>query len=93
MRTVLLLLCTTQLAGCWFVFIPGSMISGIADSLGGYEGRHCIGESAKVGDRIKFTNGSTGVVKKLEGPSSRCQGQWPIRALVHLDPADGVAAQ
>lgn len=88
-----MLLCTTQLAGCWFVFIPGSMISGLHDSLGGYEGRHCVGESAKVGDRIKLSNGSSGVVMKLEGHSSRCQDQWPIRAVVNLDPADAVTAK
>jgi hypothetical protein len=81
-----MLLCTTQLAGCWFVFIPGSMVGAITDSIGGYEGQHCVSATAKVGDRIKHTNGSIGTVMKLEGESSRCQNpQHPIRAVVRMD--------
>jgi hypothetical protein len=90
MRTVLMLLCTTQLAGCWFVFIPGSAINAIGDSLSGYEGQHCVSATAKVGDRMKHVNGTVGTVMKLEGESSRCANpQRPIRAVVRIDGDSG----
>ena len=84
---------TPLLGGCWFVFIPGSMISAIGDSISGLEGRHCVGRAAEVGSQIKMADGRMGTVKKLEGESSRCTNEaWPIRAVVAFDAPKPVAA-
>lgn len=70
------------LQGCWFVFIPGSVISSASDSLTGAEGTHCVGEASKVGDRIVIA-GRYYTVKSLSGTSSRCrEAIYPIRALL-----------
>ena len=83
LRTLLVLALIAPLSGCWFVFIPGSAISAVGDSLAGYEGQHCVAENAKIGDKIRHPNGTFWTVKKLEGYSGRCANQFaPVRALV-----------
>ena len=74
---------TLSLQGCFFVYIPGSVINGISDGMTGAEGSNCVGSNAKVGDRIRLPDGSTGVVKSLSGTSTRCTDpNLPIRALL-----------
>lgn len=77
---------TTQLAGCFFVFIPGSLIQKVSDGFTGAEGEHCVSSVAKIGDRIRTPSGATYTVRSLSGTSSRCNDPGlPIRAA--LDPA------
>lgn len=72
---------TPLLSGCWFIFIPGSVISAVSDSITGAKGENCVSNQAKVGDRIRMPNGAVGVVKSLSGTSVRCsQLELPIRA-------------
>lgn len=79
---VLLGLCT-QLAGCFFVFIPGSLIAKASDGITGAEGDHCVASTAKVGDRIGLPNGAVGEIKSLSGTSMRCKDEArPIRARI-----------
>lgn len=74
------------LQGCWFVFIPGSLIDATADAITGAEGRHCVSERATVGDYINLTDGTRWKVESLSGTSTRCQHPaHPIRA--KLSPA------
>lgn len=71
------------LSGCWFIYIPGSTVSAVSDSFTGAEGEHCVPETAKVGDRIKLTDGDKGMIKSLSGTSKRCRNKaFPIRALL-----------
>lgn len=71
-----------SLQGCFFVFIPGSVMAAASDKITGSEGDHCVAESAKVGDRITI-NGQNYTVKSLSGTSTRCQQAiYPIRALL-----------
>lgn len=77
---------TTQLSGCWFVFIPGALMSRAADAVTGATGEHCVGEAAKVGGRIALPGGGTATIKSLSGTSSRCTDpRWPIRAALVAD--------
>lgn len=72
-----------SLQGCWFVFIPGSVIDATGDAITGAEGKHCVAETAKVGDRINLATGQAMTVKSLSGTSSRCRDpNMPIRALL-----------
>lgn len=85
------LACLLLLSGCWFVYIPGSAISAISDSLTGAEGNHCVSEVAKVGDTISVPTSAGGTrtysVKSLSGTSGRCTNpQYPIRALLIDEP-------
>lgn len=74
------------LQGCWFVFIPGSLVQAAADGITGAEGNHCVNERAKVGDYINLTDGTRWKVESLSGTSTRCQHPaHPIRA--RLSPA------
>ena len=76
---------TLPLQGCWFIFIPGSVIDKVSDSMTGAEGTNCVGANAKVGDRVRMPDGSTGTIKSLSGTSIRCKDpQLPIRALLEL---------
>ena len=71
------------LQGCWAVFIPGSVMNSVSDSVTGAEGNNCVGPSAKVGDRIRMSDGRIGSVKSLSGTSTRCTSpELPIRALL-----------
>lgn len=73
------------LSGCWFVYIPGSVISAVGDTLTGSFGESCIGPHVKVGDRVNMPAGGQGKVSRISGPHSRCSGATPIRAEVtHL---------
>lgn len=76
----------SQLGGCFFVFIPGSLIQKVSDGFTGAEGEHCVSTVAKVGDKIRTPSGATYTVRSLSGTSSRCNDPGlPIRAA--LDPA------
>ncbi len=73
----------TQLAGCFFVFIPGSLLQRASDGITGAEGEHCVPAAARVGDRIALPNGTTGEIKSLSGTSMRCKNEErPIRARI-----------
>ena len=85
-KLIVCVLMAISLAGCWAVFIPGSVVSGASDSLTGAEGNNCVSATAKIGDRIRLPDGSAGTVKTLSGTSTRCRdSRFPIRA--KLDPA------
>lgn len=80
-RLLLALPLTLALQGCWFVFIPGSLIQAASDGITGAEGSHCVGSSAKVGDRTTLPDGTVWTVASLSGTSTRCQHpSMPIRA-------------
>ena len=75
----------TQLSGCWFVFIPGSLIQKVSDGITGAEGEHCVSRAAKVGDTINLPGGGRGIVKSLSGTSVRCtHPEMPIRAALEI---------
>lgn len=81
------ILATTQLAGCWFVFIPGSLIAHASDAITGDSGEHCVSRSVSPGQTIKLTTGQTEKVQSVSGASVRCQDSaYPIRAAVGVNP-------
>jgi hypothetical protein len=86
MKSVKIFLIATaslSLQGCWAVFIPGSVISAVADSVTGAEGTHCVAANAQVGGKIKLSDGSLWTVKSLSGTSTRCtNSDLPIRAML-----------
>lgn len=88
MRKTLLLLslaASTLLGGCFFVFIPGSLIKAAGDAITGAEGEHCVGRGAQVGDRITLPDGKVGTVKSLSGTSTYCtREEHPIRAALAI---------
>ena len=85
LRVTVCVALTASLQGCWFVFIPGSVIDKVSDTFSGAEGSNCVGQSAKVGDKIRSPNGDVGTIKSLSGTSVRCkEPQFPIRALLVL---------
>jgi len=72
--------------GCFFIFIPGSVMGGITDAVTGSEGNNCVGASAKVGDKVRMPGGGSATVKSLSGTSMRCASpEMPIRALLAFD--------
>lgn len=76
----------TQLAGCWFVFIPGSLVQKVSDGITGAEGEHCVARHVKVGDRLTTPSGKVGTVQSLSGTSSRCgDPDRPIRAAIGVE--------
>lgn len=84
MKTLLLVPLILSLQGCFFFYIPGSVI----DSLVGGEGQHCVSETAKVGDKIRLQDNRIGVVKSLSGITSRCKNpNMPVRALLDIEDA------
>lgn len=84
-RTILAALAATQLSGCFFVFIPGSLIQKASDSITGAEGDHCVHSGAKVGDKLTAPDGRVGEVKSLSGTSVRCgDANKPIRARIEF---------
>lgn len=86
MKLVLLLPAVLLLQGCWFVFIPGSVIGAVTDSLTGAEGSHCVGAGVKVGDTVRMPGNGRATVKSLSGTSTRCQDPaMPIRAMLIYD--------
>ncbi len=92
-RVAATLLIALPLSGCWFVFIPGSLIQKASDSITGAEGEHCVGSTAKVGDRIKLPDGQIAIVQSLSGASSRCPNEsMPIRAALKTENQTRAAA-
>ena len=84
-RLLVLIACVscTQLGGCFFVFIPGSLIQKASDGITGAEGEHCVVRLAKVGDKVLMPGGTQGEIKSLSGESSRCRDpERPIRARI-----------
>jgi hypothetical protein len=83
MRALIALTLPFALGGCFFVYIPGSVVTGATDALTGQHGNYCVPAAAKLGDRIRLPDGSYGIVEKLEGTSYRCKNEAkPIRARV-----------
>ncbi len=77
----LCLLATPLLSGCWFVFIPGSVVGAVSDSMTGAKGDNCVSANVKVGDRIRLPGGGRARVKSLSGTSIRCTSpELPIHA-------------
>lgn len=75
-----------MLQGCLFLYIPGSMVSSVSDSITGAEGNNCVGASAKIGDRVNVPNMKPATVKSLSGTSIRCTDPaLPIRALLAFE--------
>ena len=71
-----------SLSGC-VIFIPGSVVGAVTDSITGHEGAHCVPASAYVGQRVNMPYGGSGVVKSISGKSMRCQDpEKPYRALI-----------
>lgn len=84
---LLALMASFSLSGCFFIYIPGSVVSAVSDSITGAEGNNCVGESARVGDRVRTPGGGWATIKSLSGRSTRCQDpSMPIRALLAFDP-------
>lgn len=74
-----------MLSGCFFVWIPGSLIQKVSDGITGSEGEHCVSRSAQVGDRISLPDGKVATVKSLSGTSVRCtKPEMPIRAALAI---------
>lgn len=74
------------LQGC----IPGSVIGAISDAATGHEGEHCVGVTAKVGDKITLPDGNAAVIKSISGASSRCKNpEFSSRALAEVIPVQG----
>ena len=72
MKRLVSLALVLSLNACWFVYLPSSFWGGKT---------YCVGESAKVGSRVRMPDGTLGTVKALYGRSERCQdGLLPIRA-------------
>ena len=75
----------SQLSGCFFIWIPGSVIDKGADLVTGARGDHCVNKFTKVGDNIPLVDGTRGTVKSLSGTSGRCKtDRFPIRAEVEV---------
>jgi hypothetical protein len=76
----------TQLTGCFFFYVPGSVTGKISDAVTGSEGENCVTTTAKVGDKISLPGGSIGTITSLSGTSSRCgDAALPIRAKIVPD--------
>lgn len=72
------------LGGCFFIYLPGSVVGGISDTLTGSFGNQCVGALVKVGDKVTG-NGARGTVIRISGESVRCSSPTPIRAEVVFD--------
>ena len=82
-KLILLVVLTLPIQACFFIYIPGGVVSGISDALTGAEGANCVGANAKVGDKVRLSGGGVGTIKSLSGTSVRCtQSDLPIRALL-----------
>ena len=80
MKLLTILLCS-QLSGCFFFLIPGSVTGKVEDGITGARGNYCVATNAKVGDKIKLPDDSILYVKSLSGESARCTApEYPIRA-------------
>jgi hypothetical protein len=86
LKSVSVFAITAQISGCFFVFIPGSLIQKVSDGVTGAEGEHCVSRLAKVGDRIGLPGGKVGTVQSLSGTSVRCTNEtMPIRAALAVE--------
>lgn len=75
-----------QLSGCWFVFIPGSLIQKVSDGITGADGEHCVARHVRVGDRLTVPSGKVGTVQSLSGTSVKCtEAERPIRAAIAVE--------
>jgi hypothetical protein len=80
-RIISIFFLISSLQGCWFIFIPGSVVGAITDGISGAKGEHCVGNSVKVGDKVKKSDGTVLTIKSLSGTSTRCkESDKPIRA-------------
>jgi hypothetical protein len=81
LRAVAVTALCTQLSGCFFIWIPGSLLQKASDGITGARGDHCVARSSAVGDRINIPGVGMGTVKSLSGESVRCTtAAHPIRA-------------
>lgn len=85
MKLIAALLLPFSLSGCFFIWIPGSVIRAASDGLTGAEGSHCVSESVQVGYVLPLPDGRMGTVKSLSGRSRYCTiPARPIRALIEV---------
>ena len=81
-KVVVVAIGCTLLSGC-LIFIPGSVVGAISDSVTGDEGAHCVSSSTFVGQRVNMPYGGSGVIKSISGRSIRCKDPAnPFRALI-----------
>lgn len=81
MRTLVCVSLMLSLQGCFFVYLPGSVVGGVSDALTGSFGNRCIAPNVKVGDQI-MADGKLATVDRISGPSGRCSEPSPIRAQI-----------
>jgi hypothetical protein len=75
MRLFIVVITAAMLQGCWAVFIPGNLLE---------SGSYCVGPNVKVGDRLRYADGRTAIVKAVYNTSSRCQPATPVKADVEF---------
>lgn len=86
LRALAVVAACTQLSGCFFVFIPGSLMKSAGDAITGAKGDHCVSAAAQVGDKIAGPDGRQMQIKSLSGTSTYCREEArPVRA--ELSPA------
>ncbi len=83
--SVLLLITTTvivsPIANAFFIFIPGSLIRAVGDSITGAKGNICVKEGSKAGDILDSPAGNTATITSVSGTSAMCKDPaLPIRA-------------
>lgn len=85
-------LASSQLTGC-FIFIPGSVVGAVSDSITGDRGEHCVPRGTVVGQRINMGFNRVGVVEYVsKTPSSRCNdSMMPMRAALAVLPDTATA--
>ncbi len=85
--TIAALAVCSQLSGC-FVFIPGSVVGAVTDSITGDKGEHCVSRGSVVGQRVNLGYGRIGVIEHVsKTPSSRCPDpMMPMRAALAFPP-------
>jgi hypothetical protein len=79
-------LLTVPLQGCFFIWVPGSLIDAASDQISGDFGNFCIPSRLQTGDKVRMANGQMATVTRISGTSSRCTfAELPIRAQVTYD--------
>lgn len=69
-------LLVAPLSGCFFIFIPGSVIDKVVGAP-----KWCVSTIVKVGDRITL-NGAPATITKIHGPSDYyCRNSPPDRQI------------
>lgn len=85
LKSIAIVSALASLQGC--IYIPGSVIGAVSDAATGHEGEHCVGVSAKVGQRITLPDGNVAEIKSISGASVRCKNpEMPSRALAVVVP-------